>query len=378
MGERVLYFATNRRHEGEDQWNPTGYGSDFSRSGLENLRFGKVTVNVDEAELRRLRDAKAGSALDAMFTATPMQITAFQESFGTAQTGPKPTLLGSTRAFAELQALMRQLTDVVVFIHGYNVSWKEAVGSGLALQEMANRTLPDVPKQNVAVILFSWPSDGSMLPYLAYKSDRADARASGPAVGRAFLKLRDFLFSLRDANGKPVDPDALCNQELHLLCHSMGNYVLQNALARLADHTPGSRMPRLFQNVFLCAPDVDDNALEPEQPLGRLHELARLVSVYYNECDAALHISDLTKGNPERLGSTGSARPAAVHSKVHQINCCDVALGAVQHGYFLNGAVNDDIVQSIADVGQSSVPTRRRKAHPTTANAWRLLDANSP
>jgi esterase/lipase superfamily enzyme len=374
MGERMLYFATNRRYEGEDQWNPTGYGKDFSRHGMENLRFGRLKVQVDELNVAALREQRAGGELALYYTGLPQQIEAFREvTLDGPEAAVTPVLLGSQRAFGEIQALMREQSDVVVFIHGYNVSWTEAVGSALALQELTCRNLPGVDPQKVAVVLFSWPSDGSMLPLLAYKSDRTDAKASGPAIGRALLKLRDFLLSLRDATGKAVDPNALCNQQLHLLCHSMGNYVFQNAIERLAEHTPGSRMPRLFQNVFLCAPDVDDDALEPDQPLGRLHELGRFVTIYFNECDAALHISDLTKGNPERLGSTGAARPAAIHSKIHQVDCGQVAIGTVQHSYFLEGLVNDDILQSLADVAPEHAPPRHRRAHPTTANSWSLV-----
>jgi len=46
--------------------------------------------------------------------------------------------------------------------------------------------------------LFTWPSDGQALPYVSYKSDRSDAKGSGYAIGRGFLKLRDFLVRLRD------------------------------------------------------------------------------------------------------------------------------------------------------------------------------------
>ena len=87
------------------------------------------------------------------------------------------------------------------------------------------------------------------------------------------------------------------------------------------------RLPRLFEHIFLCAPDVDDTALEEGQPLWRAHELARSVSVYHNRGDAALVISDFTKGNPDRLGSNGPARPAHVHNKVHQVDCTPIVKG---------------------------------------------------
>jgi len=57
-------------------------------------------------------------------------------------------------------------------------------------------------------------------------------------------------------------------------------------------------MPRIVDHVFLCAADVDDDALEPGRPLGRIHEIAREVTVYHNRGDKDLHVSDITKGNP--------------------------------------------------------------------------------
>ena len=66
-----------------------------------------------------------------------MQIEAFEEVLDAAipdtQQQPK---LGSARTFDELQKKMRASRDLLIFIHGFNVSWRDAVGSALALQEM--------------------------------------------------------------------------------------------------------------------------------------------------------------------------------------------------------------------------------------------------
>jgi hypothetical protein len=61
--------------------------------------------------------------------------------------------LGSAQAFTDLQALMRERMDVLVYIHGFNVSWAEAVGSALALQEMLNHCPDTAPAQSVQVVL---------------------------------------------------------------------------------------------------------------------------------------------------------------------------------------------------------------------------------
>jgi esterase/lipase superfamily enzyme len=218
-------------------------------------------------------------------------------------------------------------------------------------------------------VLFTWPSDGSMFPYRAYKADRADARDSGYAVGRAFLKLRDFLIKLREdvRNSRAT----LCEQDIHLLCHSMGNYVLQNALQRLEEYTAGAVLPRIFEHIFLCAADVDDDVLEENQSMWRLDELAHSISIYYNRGDKALLISDITKANAERLGSNGAARPFALHNKIHQIDCTQVVSGFVEHSYFLSGIVNGDIKRSIDGVQQDS-RERDRETTGELPNVWRM------
>ena len=151
----------------------------------------------------------------------------------------------------------------------------------------------------------------------------------------------------------------------------MGNFVLQNSVDRLDQFTPGNVLPRLFEHIFLCAPDVDDDALEPQQPLGRVHELARSVSIYHNKGDLALVGSDYTKGNPERLGTAGAARPRLLHNKVHQIDCSPIVEGLLEHSYFLSGHVNGDIRQSIEGLAHGD-GTRSRDPIGDTGNQWQM------
>lgn len=375
-----IYYATNRAHRGS-RWTPSGYGKGFSSDGMENLRFGKVTLKADTDKVRkRLRDDVGfgrgnGSELSKYLTKLSKSgdtrtIKAFPESIDHARAlgDQDAKALGSKAMFAELQAHMLKSRDVVILVHGFNVDWNQAVGTAAALQEQLNHDRPAGDANGVSVVLFSWPSDGSAMPFAAYKSDRSDAVSSGAAVGRGFLKLRDFLASLRSVSGDAAADTELCGRDLHLLCHSMGNFVLENALARLADFSAGSRMPRLFNHIFLCSPDVDDDVLETSQPMGRLQELGRNVTVYFNTGDLALGGSDVTKGNPDRLGSAGSARPALIHAKIHQVNCSRIVGGFMEHSYFMDGRVNDDIQLSL--IGRPQDERAHRKRDPVANNTW--------
>ncbi|MCA8965151.1 MAG: alpha/beta hydrolase [Planctomycetes bacterium] len=374
--ELGLYFATNRRHEGKDRWHPTRYGRSFSADGMENLRFGWLELEVPDADVERCLAKDTGfgpgdgEALSSLLAtaAKKARIDAYEETLDPrrADTTQKKARLGSKAMFADLQKDMLRRCDALVYVHGFNVSWEEAVGSALALQLMLNRDGVGDPKQQTAVVLFTWPSDGLALPFVSYKSDRTEAKGSGYAFARGLLKLRDHLAALADRAGGKA-----CPQDLHLLCHSMGNYVLQNALERMRDFTPGTVLPRLFEQIFLCAPDVDADVFEPDQPMADLHQLARQVTVYHNTGDVALHVSDYTKGNPERLGSYGAARAAVLPDKVQQVDCSDLVGGFLEHSYYLDGRVNDDILQSIDGVPQLD-PARRRQQKPGAGVRWLL------
>ena len=376
MTQLGIYFATNRAHEGADRWHPKRYGKSFSADGVENLRFGWLEVDVPQAEIDRCLAADTsvgrgdGNALAKALTAHAARasIEAYEEAIdpNRSQSTQQKAKLGSKAMFRDLQKDMLRRCDALIYVHGFNVSWEEAVGSALALQVMLNRDSVGDPKQQAAVVLFTWPSDGLALPFVSYKSDRTEAKASGYAFARGLLKVRDHLATLADrVGGRP------CPQDLHLLCHSMGNYVLQNALERMRAFTPGSTLPRLFENVMLCAPDVDADVLEPGRAMGDLHEITRFVTVYHNSGDVALHVSDYTKGNPDRLGSNGATRAGLLPDKVQQVDCSGIVGGIVEHSYYLDGRVNDDILLSLDGFApDANTRTRVRKAAPGVQ--WRL------
>ena len=358
-----LYFATNRNHEGDDRWNPTGYGINFSSDRSSNLRFGKVELEVDDAEIDKYRYGKKnkrdgnGVGLSDYLVKQCQKsasIKAFKDITAGGKSEASVDKLASTRVFKELKKMMDKKQDIIINIHGFNVSWWQAVGAAMSLQIMLNR---DSSNKAVNVFLFSWPSNGKMMKGRAYASDRGDAEDSGLAVARGFLKLRDYLMTLRRVTKDPALKE--CGQDLHLLCHSMGNYVFQNALKSLRQevHTPA--LPRLFKNIFMCAPDVGDTVFEKDQPMNNAHELCKDLSVYFNEGDVAMYISDYTKGNSERLGHAGAARPSHLHNKIQQVDCSDIVEGVVEHSYYLWATVNEDIRMSVDGVGFGASARKR-------------------
>ncbi len=290
-----IYFATNRNPNNKSK--PTGFGRSFNADGMACLRFGsalkqgsKITIST---ATEKLQANTAGIAEDQSVCR-----------------------YGSQKIFSALQKSMREeQRDTLIFVHGFNNSFRDSLRSGFKLARK-------FPQMNILV--FSWPSDGSMAPWLAYASDRHDAAASGPALARGLLKFTNYLCALNQA--------ADCGQGVHLLAHSMGAYVLRHALQYYRGQSP--RLLQILNQIVLIAADEDSNAFEHQHKLKTLPQLGSKVSVYFNRQDQAMAISDLTKGNPERLGKEGLELPFKVPAKVCQIDCSSVIGGLTEHNYY--------------------------------------------
>lgn len=335
-----IYFVTNRKPNRKT--NPDDFGKDFSDDGVANLRYGYAEVSGRKFDEYKLAVAKERLNFDK----------------GRQQT-KSSSVFGSAEVMARVRAeMIDNKRDTLVYIHGYNVTFKEAL---TAAAQLAKNLKKHDANKGVNVVLFSWPSDGSAMPYLAYASDRQDAKPSGPAFARAFMKLADFL--------KNSSPEEECNQRLHLLAHSMGNYVLRHAVQEIRGNYPG-RPPRIFDQVFMMAADEDDDTFEHEYKLALLPRLTHRVNVYFNHGDVALQISDKTKGNPDRLGTDGPRLPQQVPAKVSQIDCTSVVSGAVEHSYYNeSGRVIKDMLHALAGTPSDEIPNRK---YVPESNRYRL------
>jgi len=319
-----VYYGTNRKPNRKK--SPDDFGIGFSEDGLANLRFGMADVS--------------GKDLDEfdIYIAPERLNTDYERKVK----GAGGSVFGSVNVFKRVREKMLAYSrDTLVFVHGYNVSFREALTSAARLKQQFS-TSNGGPGVNV--VAFSWPSDGSMMPYIAYGNDRQDAAASGPAFARGLLKLADFL--------RGSTAEEACDQRLHLVAHSMGNYVLRHTVQEYVRQAAG-RPPRIFDQVFLMAADEDDDAFEYDYKLKPLTRLAKRVNVYFNNEDRAMAVSDKTKGNPDRLGDDGPRLPRAIPGKVSLIDVTPVVEGLVEHSYFLD---SPRVVADMTEVLRGKAP----------------------
>lgn len=338
-----IYFGTNRNLINEQEGD---FGSNFSDKGLADLRFGQAEVTGEDFE-----------EYDIQLAPENLFVT--------------PPVLGSQTILRQVSQEMRtQGEDTLIFIHGYNTSFKEGLTQAAKLHQLlTDNNSGSSFKLNMC--LFSWPSDGSFLRGdrdgtngIAYYNDRLDAAASGAAFARSFLKVADFINKL----------ETRCRHNLHLVAHSMGNYVLRFALQELKNQV-GDQLPRLFDQILMMAADEDEDAFDRQDKLFDLPRITRRTSIYFNRGDLALWASDRFKGNPPRLGSDGPIQPRQLPRNVYPIDCTKVIsrfTDPAEHGYYITvPRVVTDMRFVLQDEIPDEIPGRKYIA---ATNRYRLLE----
>jgi len=130
------------------------------------------------------------------------------------------------------------------------------------------------------------------------------------------------------------------------------------------------RPARLFDQVFLMAADEDDDAFEHDHKLKPLTRLAKRVSVYFNNEDRGMAVSDKTKGNPDRLGDDGPRMPRSIPGKVTLVDTTPVVEGFVEHSYFLDSPkVVEDMRQVLTGTPSDTITGRE---YVLETNRYRL------
>ena len=156
-------------------------------------------------------------------------------------------------------------SKVLVFVHGYNNRFDEAV---YRLAQIAQDS-----KAPVIPVLFSWPSQG-LVTLDAYKADLENANSSRNAL----LQLLATIALNRDV------------KEVTVLCHSMGCWPALEALQAKGK----------VKSVLLVAPDVAVDDFHTE--LQHISNPRPRIALFASQDDQTLKLSKLISGGKARLG----------------------------------------------------------------------------
>ncbi len=242
-----------------------------------------------------------------------------------------PLAPNAVRAWSSLRLKSLPGRKVLVFVHGFNNRFDDAVFR--FAQIVHDSGAPVLP------VLFTWPSRGSVL---AYGADRESSTLSRNALEGL---LRDLA----------ADPNV---SEVTVLAHSMGNWLTLESLRQMAIRS--GRVPAKVRDVILAAPDVDvDLAREAFRDMGKARPNLTLMT---SRDDNALAVSRIVWGDTVRLGAIDPAaepwRSELASDGIQVLNLTDLkGQDALNHGKFASGEVVALLGRRLAD-GQPITDSR--------------------
>lgn len=215
--------------------------------------------------------------------------------------------------------------QAMVFIHGYNVSFENAVKR--TAQIAFDLKFAGVP------ICYSWSSHGALSNYTR---DLANADAT-------VVALQTFLEETVQRTG---------NSTIHLVAHSMGNRALLQALDRIAIGNP--QTPKLFGQLVMAAPDVSVHDFRSRFAQAAMR-LANSVTLYASSRDKALLASTEIHGH-DRAGLAGEN--LVVIGGMDTIDVSEIDTSLIGHSYYGD---HPELIRDLQALVELSQPASQRQ-----------------
>ncbi len=359
------FIITNRKTQNDAQGEYLL--EDGSESASENLRFARFhPKKFDKDHIRSSIELfPDSSAVLRNQQYSTDELPTYQ--LGALQ-GDLQALQGSARFFAELYlAMVKEKGDVLFFIHGFCNDLPDTLEAVCQLEKNYIQTPRNSSIKHIVV--FSWPAMSRMLKY---RDDAKDAELSGYTLARCYLMLIDFFRAIF-----LKEKLAPCQNNIHLLAHSMGNRVLENMMLELY-RQKGDNLTALFKEVVLAAADVDWQIFESPRAFSNLTNICQRVTVYYNQDDKALFLSETTKNSYNRLGKYGFRGNVPAH--VYSVDCTSVSIDGgladkiAEHSYYLGTkVVVNDILAVFQGQRIEDFVKKTRLSIPNNAKQFRLM-----
>ena len=209
-----------------------------------------------------------------------------------------PLAAFTARAISTLDRCSKR--EVLLFVHGYNVGFAEAVSR--TAQIAYDLHFVGLPA------LFSWPSEASAPKYTVDETNVAWSRP----------QFEQFLKVLRDQLGA---------ETVHIIAHSMGTRLVAETIAAMA-HTQAASSSRLRQ-IVLAAPDIDADTFKNFAK--SFPEKAERFTLYASSVDKALAVSKVIH-KYARAGDSGV--DLVVLDSVDTVDASAVDTSLMGHSYY--------------------------------------------
>lgn len=348
-----VYYVTDRAPDPKET-GATTYS--FARS--PSMAFGEAVLGFDRLTFDEGSRAIRVRAVTerTRFPSTPLPVVRRGNDLV-----PDATSVAAYRS-AEI-AFQRQVSDalrrsgqdeVVVFIHGFNNAFEDALTTTVNIWQAADRTM--VP------VAYTWPADNPGL--FGYFRDSESGEFS-------IFHLKETLRLLAGVPGL---------KDIHVIAHSRGTDVATTALremviaARAAGQDP--RRSLKVDNLVLAAPDLDFDVVRQRLIAERFALAFGMITVYMNPMDEALGLAQAVNAG-QRFGRLSyddlSVQDRTILNAANNVHFVDVS-GVVSprgHSYFReNPVVLTDIVTLLRTDAPPESDTRNL-SHVGT-NFWML------
>ncbi len=214
---------------------------------------------------------------------------------------------------------------VLIFVHGYNTRFEEAVYRFAQIVHDSRTT--------VAPLLFTWPSGGNATDYVY---DRDSAMYSRDAFETVLQAL---------VNNPNVG-------SISILAHSMGNYLTVETLRQMAIRDHG--LPKKIRDVMLASPDIDVDVFRRQIAQIDASPRSTEFTLFVSRDDKALGLSSFLAGDSTRLGSLDPTKqPYSSMLEPARVNVIDLTSvqsnDAFNHGKFASGEVVSAVGSRLAE-----------------------------
>ena len=331
---RTVWYATNRQPLAPDH-PEKGYSGEYDKQ----VHYGTCTVSIPDSHLIGKLNEGVINKIRSLFGSSDEQVKVDERRH-----------MKETEYWQSVNAEIARQEDeqrhVLIYIHGFNVSFDEAALRAAQIGD--DLRIPGL------TAFYSWPSKGSATP-LSYVADEDSIIASEDFIA-------DFLINFALESGA---------EKVHILAHSMGNRGLLRALKTILSVAPNNGTIRYGQ-IILAAADVSQKVFARQSAWCTemvSNGYADGASLYISSQDRALKASGLIHSNDR----VGLYPPPAVFKGMDTIEVSSIDLSRLGHGYF-SGA--RDVLNDLHQLITTKKPPRERfslrEAQYQLSQYWRI------
>jgi len=352
-----ILYVTDRKPETSKKGN-LEYGSNRSTT----LQYGTARVEIGEnrsweeivaaanSDIKRVKFTENVRELspEGEYPSTPLLFT-MANGIAKIDAAQSQDLRSSREGFQSFvsEALSKsRKKDVIVFVHGFNVSFEKAIFTVNDIYHYSGRSA--VP------ISYTWPAHNGNI--FAYFQDQGSADYT-------VFHLKQFFRTLMSM--EEID-------NIHVVAHSLGTVATTTALRELLIETRAAGKNPLeafnIENLILAAPDLDYGVVTQRLISEQFSTAFGRMTVYTNDNDKALSLSSFLTSSL-RFGNLLPSEEGEVEKEIFErvgnvdyITVNGSTPGFSNHAYFVKDpAALSDIVTLINTSDDPGTETRPLK-----------------